>query len=195
MVIVSIGLGSLAALLGGLGRRIAGGGFEEWTGGPGTGGIDLGDLPVRIFYAAMIVCAAYLAGGFQPIEAFGWTFPAWLQPIALGIGIWIGTTIPNFSAIDLGKGEGAAWSDLAWLTLKGLLNVAVPVLVAIAGGHAWPWLLAGGLAIGVAYWLGWTIAGHAGRVDFPVGLRGGTQIGEVLTGAAIGAGTFLAFGA
>ena len=49
----------LAALLGALGRRLAGGAFQQWT------GLDVGDLPIRIAFAALIVAAAFL-GGWTP---------------------------------------------------------------------------------------------------------------------------------
>lgn len=79
----------LAALLGALGRRLAGGAFQQWT------GFDVGDLPVRIAFAALIVAAAFLGGWTPhmltvlPIGAAGVSvplaiIPAWCVPMQIG---------------------------------------------------------------------------------------------------------------
>jgi hypothetical protein len=178
----------LAALFGALGRRLAGGAFQQWT------GLDVGDLPVRIAFAALIVAAAFL-GGWHPhaLTVLSIVVPPWSMPILLGLGVWIGSTMPMFSSIDLGKAEGTVPLDIAGLTAHGLLGIMLPAALAWWGAYAPLWLLAAGLLSAPAYWLGWTITGVRGAQWLPLGLRGGTEIGETLWGAAVGIGAFLTF--
>ena len=101
--------------------------------------------------------------------------------------------MPMFSSIDLGKAEGTVPQDIAGLTAHGLLGTVLPAALAWWCGGAPVWLVAAGLLSAPAYWLGWTVAGLRGAQWLPNGLRGGTEIGEALWGAAVGAGAFLAF--
>jgi hypothetical protein len=167
----------VAAVLCGLGRRVAGGGFTQWT------GINLGDLPVRLFFGLMIAVVGLLAG------------LAWPRAAALIVAGWIGTTIPNFGGIALGRSGNPWFRDAEGLAAHGLIGMAVLALF-IAAYPLWPLsgfgplyvvgMTWGGTAIVPAYWIGWSVAGKSGNESLPVGFRGGSEIGECLWGAAVG---------
>jgi hypothetical protein len=173
------------AILSGFGRRVAGGAVQQWT------GINLGDMPVRLFFGITLAVVALLAG---------MVWPRALMLIPAG---WIGTTIPNFGGIALGRSGNPWWRDALGLTLHGIVGAMVLALVAAA---PWPLptpfsiaafvdgyslvsaicVLIAGLLIVPAYEVGWSVAGKSGRASFPLGFRGGTEIGEMLWGTVIG---------
>lgn len=118
--------------------------------------------------------------------------PWWLA--LLLVPAWfVGTTLPLFGAIDLGRNEGTFWGDFCLLALRGLLGVLLPAIALGAAGYGWLALLGAGPMMAPAY-----VAARAIRwaprlpnnalgtaVDFP-------PRGELITGALFGLGTVLA---
>ena len=179
----------VVALMGSLGRRVAGGGFTQWT------NINLGDLPVRLFFGLMIAVSAFLAG--LPLA----------HAATLIVAGWIGTTIPNFGGIGFGRSGNPWWKDALGLLAHGtigMLVLALFMVLPMAGATLFAVFgqgitlataiaaVAGGVAIVPAYWIGWSISGVSGKASFPLGLRGGSELGEVLWGAAVGVTVALA---
>ena len=191
-------LAFLVITLCGIGRRVAGGAFEQWT------GINLGDLPTRLFFGACVALTAFTAGHLSHPLVINlhvlnpsWTdivFPLWAKIVALILGVWVGTTIPNFSSIDFGKAENTVLHDFLGLIIHGLGGVALPAFIAAQMGYFWQPLILAGLFISPAYWVGWALAGKHGLNWLPVGFRGGSELGEFLWGSlCIGAATYMAF--
>lgn len=172
---------ALSFVLGALGRRIAGGVLNQWFKPPGER--VFGDHPARLIFGVTVAISGLFGG-----------WPA-LYAAALIPAIWVGTTIGNFGGIDLGRGNGTYWGDVAALTLHGVGGIATPAILA-----AWVWhapgpifpILASGFAIGPAYTLGWALSGRIGNPHFPIGLRGGSELGEAFWGGAVAVGVFLA---
>lgn len=170
----------LYAALGGLGRRVAGGAFQQWT------NIDVGDYPARLFFGLTLAACMWIAGS------------SFLQGFYTIFAVFLGCSIPNdfkltvagrkieFGSIALGHGTSPYWRDAVGLTLHGFLGMLLPAVIVYFMGHDWPLLLLAGLLIVPAYDLGWRIAGPAGVKWMPPGLRGGTEFGELFWGALCG---------
>lgn len=175
-----IALLPLAALLGAFGRRIAGGILNQWTGHPDSAPL-MGDIPARLIFGSCIAAGAAMGGAI------------WWHALALIPAVWAGTTVGNFGSISQGRGGGSPWSQALGELAHGLAGVALPALGAWWLGYPHWWVLPiGGALIAPSYWLGWTVSGLYGRPDFPVGLRGGSEIGEALWGACFGCAALLA---
>lgn len=160
-----------AALMGALGRRMAGGVFEQWT------GKDIGDYPVRAFFGLMLACSAFI-GSYE-----------WASFLLIP-STFFGCSIPNFGGIAMGRGAsagGTSWKhDAIGLTGHGVLSMAITVLPLIFFHSQWYLLLVAGFLIAPAYEIGWSVTGVPGRKSWPFGLQGGSEIGECIWGAACG---------
>jgi hypothetical protein len=175
----------------GLGRRIAGGAFQQWS------RIDVGDYPARAFYGVTVWLVA-VAGG-----------AAWLHALLLVPAIFLGCAVPNFSGIAMGRSGNRWWRDAAGMLCHGVLSLALAALVialppsldigfaAVARTMNWTafgCVVAVGVACPVLYEIGWSIAGLSGNPRLPLGFRGGSELGEFLWGVAIGVAVILAVG-
>ena len=125
---------------------------------------------------ARIVCFAIPAG----LLAWGMGF-GWPHALAMGFAAWLGCLPPWWGSLDLGRQYGGFWQDFALHTLRGLVWTAPMALVVWHVGGAWWWLVLAGLLCGVAY--------EAANRARPTR---GTETGEVVFGALIGAGLALA---
>lgn len=186
------GLALLVFLFGALGRRIAGGGLNQWAGLPG--GVDgrvMGDTPARFIYAGLIAACAL------PGVVMGTA--SWLVLPTLTIAVWVGSTTGNFDSIGMGRGGHSFRRDFLFMSLHGTI-CAVIVLLALAGMRWyaslpswWYWAGAGFYYAGPAYELGWIITGRTGNPRLPVGLRMGSDLGEAIWGGLCGVGVFTIF--
>ena len=183
MIVLYSALGCLLSFaLGGIGRRIAGGAVNEWF------HRDVGDHPVRLFYGLTVAFSALMGGAAWPVAAL--TIPA----------VWLGTVTGNFRSLSMGHGEYSFQHDFWGMTAHGALSTA-PCLLAWYAGLGWlavALIAAGCLAAAPCYILGWWTAIRIGSQDagvtaMPPGLRGGTQLAEVLWGGIHAATIFLAF--
>lgn len=167
----------LAVALPAIGRRIAGGGLNEVfrPAGPRV----MGDTPARLIFGLTCAAAAWLVG------------VALIPALCLIVAIWLGSTVGNFGAIALGRG-GTSWLDDApLLALHGLAGVALAAIDVGLAGLAWWWVIVSGVMIVPAYEIGWRLAG-AHDADALRGLDSGPDVGELLWGATIGLGLWLA---
>lgn len=138
-------------------------GFERITG--------RGATTARIVCWAIPVGLASLALGMS-----------WLAALAMGIAAWVGCLPGWWGSLDMGRHEGGFWRDFALHSLRGVLWTAPMAAVLWWFGGAWWSLVVAGAACGLIYEAGYRIAAIArGRMG------GGTEIGEALFGAAIGA--------
>lgn len=186
-------LAVVAFLLGGLGRRIAGGALNQWAGLPG--GVDgrvMGDTPARFIYAGLIaVCAV-------PGLLLG--HGTWFAVPAIVFAVWVGSTTGNFESIAMGRGSHSFWHDWVGMTAHGAI-CAILVEAALYGLHMvglslpeWRSLVGFGFYYAApAYWLAWCITGRSENKRLPVGLRMGSDLGELIWGGLCGAGVFFAF--
>lgn len=158
----------IAAILGALGRRIAGGVFQQWS------GLDAGDYPVRAFFGLMLMLSAAIGG-----------YSSW--PVLLLVpSTFIGCSLP-VGGIGMGRGNPTRyWHDFWTVTAHGAGNMGLAALPYLwLGGHWW-WLLLAGFAIAPLYELGWRIDESVRRSILPLGLMWGSEWGEALWGAACG---------
>lgn len=180
----------LAFLLGGLGRRIAGGALNQWAGLPGgVNGRVMGDTPARFIYAGLIAACALLAGG------------SWKFVPAIVLGTWAGSTTGNFNSIGMGRGGNTLAHDYWGMTAHGTICAAL-ILLALFATLFCPTVvmprLMGLAAYGFmlapeAYMLAWIITGRTGRKWLPVGLRTGSDLAELIWGGFCGLGVYAAF--
>jgi len=168
----------VSALLGAVGRRVCGGLYNSITGKRSPGG----DLPVRIFFAITLAASAYMGGII------------WWAALVLIPLNWVGTTTGLFDALAMGRGGNGYWKDFLWMTLHGVLSSGLPAILFYVVGGLWPALIAfsGGLVISPCYTVGWCMTGLYGRRDWPKGMQQGTEVAELLWGAAMGGTHFLA---
>lgn len=156
----------VAAVLGALGRRVAGGLFQDLT------HINTGDMPVRAFYGLMLGAVAYL-GGFE------------LWSLAIAAAVFVGSC--------LGSPEVAHGlpSKLGYVlsALTGLWNYASVIGVAYFAHHyaGMGVIAAGSLSAALLVAL---FYGH--NTNGPVGFRGWTELWECAWGALMGVSVFLA---
>jgi hypothetical protein len=162
----------LSAFMGALGRRVAGGAFEQWT------GKDIGDYPVRAFFGLMLALAAFMGSGWNPVAFL-------LIP-----STFFGCSIPNFGSIAMGRGAsagGTSWKhDAIGLTGHGVLSMAITASPLVFFNSDWTLLILAGFLIVPAYELGWSITGIEGKKEWPISIRGGSELGECAWGAACG---------
>jgi hypothetical protein len=168
----------LSAILGGLGRRVAGGAIGQWF------DVDVGDLPPRIFFAVTVAAGAALGW------AAGGVVHEWWHLLALVPLVWVGTTLGNGEAMDMGRDQGGFWRDFVAMTLVGLAGTILPTAAAWWEGYAWVWMLLGGITAAPAYSLGWILMGHR-NMALPLGIQGGSEAGEVMFGAGKAMGACL----
>lgn len=182
-------LSLLSFLLGGLGRRIAGGALNQWAGLPGgVNGRVMGDTPARLIYAALIAVCASLA-----------LAPPLVNPVLL-VAVWIGSTTGNFNSIGMGRGGHSFLRDWWGMTAHGAICATI-VLAAlsiftttVAPLPAYWWLAPLGFYYAApAYELGWAITGRYGNSRLPRGLQTGSDLAELIWGGLCGLCVFNAF--
>lgn len=154
----------IAALVGGFGFWLRGAArFFEITGrGATTSRIAAWAIPMGLL--------AWLSGASPAVSA------------ALGVAMWVGCLAPWCGSIDLGRVDGTWGRDALRQAARGLLWTLPAGLVLVAAGSPIGGLVVAlsGLAALPAYEVGWLIR--------PVGSSapGATEVGEFLTGAAVG---------
>jgi hypothetical protein len=165
------------ALLGAVGRRICGGGLQDLT------GLDVGDVPVRVFFGLCLGMAALLGGA------------GWLVVAVVAVGTFLSCSLPihwrlggvEFGGVAMGRNPAHDWwNDVAGLLLHALLGIGVVgLLVTVAGGNGWRLVLAA-LAIVGCYEAGWRITGPVPRSNWPRVVSMGHYWGELFWGALCG---------
>jgi len=173
----------LVALMGALGRRAAGGGFQDAT------GINLGDFPTRAFFGLTIALAAWLGG------------VVWWQALLAALTVFLGCSFPvNVHIPFLGDFGGIHFADSDplpfWRRAIGLgLHCVVNFAGVIAGaaflGLDWLGVVLGSLAAIPCYALAWRLTGDAGLAWMPPALRDGRDWGELFWGAAVALSVYL----
>lgn len=178
MMVIGIKL-IVSGLVGGFGRRLAGGLFQQWS------GLDWGQ-PVRLFFGFTCSFAGWLAGA------------GWMEALALAPLVWVGTTLGLFGGLGMGRGSQGYWRDFGTMTLHGVLSVILPCAWAVWLGYAWWPIALSGLLIGVAYEAGYRLIGlnpqpyPFNRISWPAGFNGAPEWGELIWGAVRGVGVALA---
>lgn len=173
----------IAALLGAFGRRAAGGALNQWTGRTDDKPLT-GDLPTRLLFGVCLALCALLGGAL------------WWQCLLMVPAVWVGTTLGSFHSVDMARGEDSFAHDWFGISAIALAASVLPAIVALAPEwNSWRflWIVGSTMTAAPAYWLGWCIGGAHGRRGFPIGLRGGMELGEALWGAARGIGILMAF--
>jgi hypothetical protein len=128
----------LAIVAGGLGRRIVGGLGSQWL------GVDLGDTPVRAFWAALLAGVSVLAGA--PL----------LFACAVLIGIFAGSTVGMWGGFSIGHSPGRnTGTDILLMTAHGLAGTIVVACAAYWFGLSWWPLVAAGALCAPCYALAW----------------------------------------
>ena len=180
-----IGLAAASFFLGGVGRRICGGGLNQWVyWSQTTDKRVFGDTPTRILWAVCLAVCALLG------SAVWWhslLFAALLVPAE-----WVGTTTGLFNSLAMGRGDRSFIHDFLGMSLHGVLSVILPGLAAWWLGYGWWWIVISGLVISPCYVAGWSITGRHPNVKFPPGLQMGSDVAEVIWGGVMGLGVFLA---
>lgn len=164
----------LAAILGAIGRRIAGGILNQFSHNSRV----MGDTPARILFGILVAV-------LPAIHDY--------RLLLFIPGIWAGTTISLFNSIGMGRGSDNYWRSFFGLSLHGIAGTILPAIAAYALGDAWLPLVIAGLLIAPCYTLGWSLTGKDGvRPSFPVGLQNAPEIGEALWGACVSVAAMLA---
>ena len=127
---------------------------------------------------AMCGAVAMMIVGGAEIATGGLT---WAPPL-VGLGLFVGLTLPTMGAIDAGRGAGSPWHDAAMNLLRGAGLVALPTVALWWFGHAWWALAAAGASTPAAYALGWMLPIR--RWPF----QQGAPAAEGLLGLFLGAG-------
>ena len=158
---------AFAAIASGLGRRMVGGVLSQWL------NTDLGDIPVRMLWGAILAAVACASGLW------------WPYALAVVPCVWIGATVGYWDAM-----LPRTWRDAVMLTLHGVGGVVALAAGAYALGLAWWWPLAAGLLCAPCYALALACPVEAPwigcyRHDPP-------PTAEVLWGACVGVGVVLA---
>jgi len=175
-------------VLGALGRRAAGGALNQWFSDGTAEHRVMGDTPARLIFAATVALSACLGGA-----------PAW-QALALVPAVWVGTVTGNFASLAMGRGQYSYLHDCVGMSAHAALSAVLPTLVAFGAvfltppeHDQWGWMLGLTMLAAPLYTLGWIISGQHGRPSFPLGLRGGSELGEAFWGASCALGAFLTF--
>lgn len=135
------------------------------------GGMWLGHAPHWLTRGLWSVSMAIIVGvATDNIVACAVTFPAF----------FLGTVLPWWHSIDLGRIEGNTASDYALNAIRGWC------FTALSGGVLWylalPWQIGFvGLACPLCYTLGWLIPSRVQN------LQKGPELGEAIFGAVLGA--------
>lgn len=159
------------AILGGGAFRLRGwSGFARLTG--------RGATTARLMWAIVMGAFAVAVGAAWPVAS------------AVAVGLFLGSTLPWWQSITLGRDSRdgpAAWQYLRhaargvlWTAPAAAMAAGAAILVGMPW-HPWAWLALAGLACVPAYDAGWRLR--------PVSA---TEIGEVLFGAVIGAAVGIA---
>lgn len=175
----------LSFLLGGLGRRMAGGGFQELT------GLDVGDLPTRAFFGATLASATFLGGVHS------------LWVLTMVITGMLGCSISMFDCLSMGREPARSWAtDALGATKHGVLSMAITslgmLLVAFLSdyhyiGANFIVLVVAGFTMAPMYELGWQLYEHRIIPRWPFVILGQpTTVGEFTWGGMCGVGAFLA---
>lgn len=158
-----------AAVLCGLGRRVAGGVLNQWFAPKSR---VMGDLPARCIWGGTLALAAGCSG------ALVW------QAFAIVPLVVIGCAVPMWAIDPLATGyRTPRWLRCVGLLAHGVLSMLLLTLAAWWCGYQWGWLLAASAAILPLYAFGWVIAP---RLSLPIGARAGSEIGEWLFGLTMG---------
>ncbi len=176
----------LVLALGAIGRRIAGGGLNQWVGD--TGGVNsrvMGDTPARLIFGLLCAVCGLLGG--MP----------WMMVPLIVIAVWVGTTTGN-TGIAMGRGNKTTFSQDWWAcAIHGMeCDAAVS---AVTGYWFWDhparWVLVGlgWLTCPVWYEMAWDITGLKGVSWLPVGFRTGSDLAEAIWGAVCALCLFAAF--
>lgn len=150
----------IAILASAIGRRMAGGLLSQWL------GTNLGDVPVRILWGALVSAALCVS------------MPWWLACIC-GFGLPVGLTIRGNAGQAL-----ASWRDGAMLTLHGVVVVAIHAAALAAIGAAWWWPVCAEVLCAPCYAVANVIPI---RVQWLGIERGGAPLAELLWGGLLGA--------
>lgn len=156
----------LGSLLAGTGFRVRGDDiFKKWTG--------------RGLTTARIVCWAVPCGLLALMAG-----ASLVVALMIGVAAWLGSIAGWWNSLTLGRNPKEGPLVEQWLrhTARGLLWTAPMVMVAIQAGGNGAWLALAGLLCGPAYELGWR--------TYP---QRGTEIGEFVFGALIGAALMCSF--
>lgn len=113
--------------------------------------------------------------------------PGWWQAAPLALALWLGGRAGWWRSLTLGRNpmDGPVWRQWALHTARGLLWTAPAAALAWWLSASPRPLLLAGLVCAPAYEAGWRLAG--------LGRLGGTEWGECLFGAAIGAALVITF--
>lgn len=193
MGVETVALGVLAFILGALGRRIAGGVLNQWA-SPSTNGAGttvMGDTPARLIYSVNVSLAVILSA----VVVHHMSIPNSLAALAMVLAVFVGTTTGNDNSLSMGTAGYTFKHDFLGMLVHGIESAILPGAVI---GLATRFCLGEGLsqvftiaaiaattiAVGcpVVYYVGWRIAGLKGASYMPLGLKGGTEIGEALWG-------------
>lgn len=178
----------LSSIMGAMGRRIAGGVFETWT------GLKWGQ-PTRLFFGLMLALSAIIAGA-----------PFWISLILIP-ATWVGTTLGLFGGLGMGRAgvdkhpnflSKVYLRDFGAMTLHGTLSIILPSIWAwYFGFNIWP-IIISGLITGICYEIGYRIIGLNPRpypfskLNWPNGFNSSPEYGELIWGATRGLGVALA---
>jgi len=198
---IIVALGVLAFIMGGLGRRIAGGVLNQWK-SPSTNGAGvavMGDTPARLIYSASVSLAVILSAVVVPTTLMFWCLAACMLP-----AVFVGTTTGNNNSLSMGTADDYTFKhDFLGMLVHGIESAVLPGMVvllafipaSIREAVILSAILEASIAVGcpLAYYVGWRIAGLKGASYMPLGLKGGTEIGEALWGGLTALSAFLVF--
>lgn len=174
-------------ILGGLGRRVAGGVLGQWF------SYDSGALMSRGFYGFTVALAALLGGAI------------WWHSVLIIPAIYVGCTWPNemtfpswtgikpIGGIGLGRQPGGSfWRDAIGLEVHGIIGTALVVIGAFFAGYLLWWApLLAGLLIVPLYLIGWSMTGASVNSRYPFGFQLGSEWGEFLWGGTVAGSVFV----
>lgn len=175
----------ISFVLGGLGRRAAGGLLNQVAAAAGwirSDGRVFGDFPARAIFGLTVAIGAWLGG------------MAWWQGLAFVATTFLGCAVGNFEGLGMGRGSDPYWRSFGAMELHGLGGTVLSAFVAGALGY-WHWglLLVAGLLCAPSYESGYQ-AVESGR-RLPIGFREGPEVGEFIWGGVMAlAALFCALG-
>lgn len=181
---LTIPLAVVFFILGGFGRRIAGGYLNQlFHKNESRGERVMGDTPARLIFSGIVALAFFVSGAL------------WWHALLMVAAVWVGTTTGNNESLDMGRGKTSALHDWCGMELHGLASAFFPCLLVWWFEYTiWPVALSN-LLIAPLYETGWQITSGNGarpRMTWPRGFRGGTEIAEFLWGGTCAVGALLA---